>query len=151
MDVGRNLDEPYVLTREDGVVLRIPAHFDEMTPEQKVGWPRRAVRPWLRRRLTLAAAIALVFAAAAAALKLPLAGTAGSLGLALDILGGVMLAEGVLMSDEDARYLSTYGGIENRHLLAMRDARQAAAGAILLVLGFVGQLIAALQSLLASG
>ena len=50
-----------------------------------------------------------------------------------------LLAEGLLLTDEDAASLSTYGAMGKDHLLAMRNRRQTLFGLAVATVGFVGQ------------
>jgi hypothetical protein len=122
---------------------RSPARFDAMSADQLRGWPARATRRWLFRRapLTLLAVVAGVIVWRAG---WPGTVAVAVAGLVLAIIGVALLAEGVLLSDEDAVYLSTGGGIEHRYLLAQRDRRQATFGLFVAVCGFVLQIAAAL-------
>jgi len=138
------LDEPVLAlgdgTRGEAVFRsRAPAAFDRMTPEQREGWPRRAAVRWMRRRAWL------VVMPIAVGVGLQLAGrpwpsAVAAAGLVLDIIGVWLLAEGLLLSDDDAAYLSTMGALGRRHLLARRDRYQTQFALVIVTLGFVGQI-----------
>jgi hypothetical protein len=89
------------------------------------------------------ASLWLLFPAAVALLTLligrPNTSVIGATGLTLDIVGVGLLAEGLLLHDDDAAYLSSWGGIGLRHLLAQRDRYQAIFALVIAWCGFAGQ------------
>jgi hypothetical protein len=125
----------------------MPARFDEMTRVERWTWPDRIIRPWRRRRAQQVAAACCVVLALALVLDWPIGTSLGLLGLVLDVIGVYILAEGVIISDDDASFLSTYGRMEHGHLLAMRDSRQARMGLRLAIAGFVFQALGGLAQI----
>ena len=71
----------------------------------------------------------------------------GTIGLLLDVLGGWLLAEGLLLSDEDAAFLSTYEASGKDHLQRQRDRQQAQFGLPVATVGFIAQLLGVWLSL----
>jgi hypothetical protein len=65
----------------------------------------------------------------------------GTIGLLLDILGVWLLAEGLLLSDEDAAFLSTHEASGKDYLLRQRDRQQAQFGLTVATVGFIAQLL----------
>jgi len=89
-----------------------------------------------------------VFAALAAAIfKAPAYVVVSVLGLGLDIIGVWWLAEGLLVSDEDARYRGSWDHLGHSPLLIMRDRRQGLTGMAVAIFGFFGQIGGLLLSL----
>lgn len=130
------------VTVNDGMTVRMPA-FDEMSATEKEGWPTRAAKAWTVRRLPFAFLPLVV---------VPLTGLLGlrwdfcseAVGLSLDILAVVWLAQGILIGKDEANAQSTWGGIENRRLFALRDKKQGQFALVVAGVGFLGQLLAAM-------
>src|SRR5688500_3527822 len=111
-------------TKESTLRARATAHFEEMTDEQNAGWPGRSAVRWMFGRMPLLAVPVLGLMVLKLA-GLPWSVAVGGAGLFLDIVGVWLLAQGLLVSDEDAAWRSTWDSMGHQHLLAQRDRRQA--------------------------
>jgi hypothetical protein len=137
------LDRPSPVTREDGVTLIAPADFKPMTPEQLRGWPQRVYVRWRRQQVPLVL-VPIGIGIVAGLLYWSWSVGVGVAGLGLDIFGAWLLTKAVIMTDEEAEWFSTHGGLQWRGQIAKRDARQARFALGLLMAGFLGQLFSLL-------
>jgi hypothetical protein len=145
-----DLDRPYEVRDEDAeeaAVRIIPANFEAMTPEQRLGWPGREVRRWVRSHtLWLLAPLVLgilVWLPSQSPMVL-----VGAIGLGYDVVGIWMLAENLLTSDEETSYKGTYHSFEFGYLLARRERGQARVALTVATVGFALQLVSLVLSTL---
>jgi hypothetical protein len=118
----------------------IPADFDAIDPQRLPTWPQRVSRYWMLKRspwllLPLPIAAALWWWTGSLAVLV------GSAGLVYDIIGVWLLAENLLLTDDEAQYYGTFRWIQRAPLIAMRDRRQTTATLWVVTLGFVLQLV----------
>jgi hypothetical protein len=100
---------------QPGWEVTAPSFFPAMTWEQQDAWPTRQARRWILRRL-LWTALGPIAGGCVAWFGWPLYVSIGVAGFTLDAIGIFLLAESVLLSDDDARFVSTWAAMPTRHL-----------------------------------
>jgi hypothetical protein len=146
----RDPDEPYEIDvpehdRPPRTMLA-PARFHAMTPEQRWDWPNRAFRRGLPSRLLLLAALTSCALIPGVVFRFPAPIVVNLVGLAFDITGVLIMAEAILVSDADVAFLRTWDGEDAGDLFRRLDARQGWLGTVIVVVGFVLQVVSAALS-----
>ena len=114
---------------------------------EEVRWAwREAFGRWAWLVAVLLATVPALVAVRPAARPIPTGSIVSAIGLALDIVGVLLLARGALMSAEDIARIGTHADLEgkDRRQVAIRLREEGRIGAGLAVIGFILQLAGSL-------